>query len=64
MVEGKRDKADEAYGKEEGLIKNEYTLTFVPSKDASASDYQRLTLTTEKKGVFPLVQQGVATTLQ
>ena len=64
MVEGKRDKADEAYAKIEALIKDQYTLTFVPTKDATASDYQRITLTTDKKGVYPLIQQGLASSLQ
>jgi VWFA-related protein len=58
MVEGKRDKADESYNKLVDLLKNQYTLTFVPTKEAADSDFQRISLTTEKKGVYPLVQQG------
>jgi hypothetical protein len=58
MVEGKRDKADEAFNKIVDLLKNQYTLTFVPTKEAADSDFQRLSLTTEKKGVYPLIQQG------
>lgn len=58
MIEGKRDKADEAYNKLIALLKNQYTLTFVPTKDAADSAFQHLTLTTEKKNVYPLVQEG------
>jgi VWFA-related protein len=58
MVEGKRDKGDEAYNKLAALLKSQYTLTFVPSKAAQDSDFQRISLTTEKKGVYPLVQEG------
>lgn len=58
MVEGKHDKADEAFNKLANLLKNQYTLTFVPTQDAAASAFQRLSLTTQKKGVYPLVQQG------
>ena len=58
MVEGKRDKGDEAYNKLADLLKNQYTLTFVPTKAAQDSDFQRISLTTEKKGVYPLVQEG------
>lgn len=60
MVEGKRDKADEAYNKLLDLLHNQYTLTFIPTKDAQDSDFQRLTLTTLKKDVYPLIQQGLA----
>ncbi|MGC2620459.1 MAG: VWA domain-containing protein, partial [Acidobacteriaceae bacterium] len=58
MIEGKRDKADESYNKLIALIKNQYSLTFVPTKDAADSAFQHLTLTTEKKNVYPLVQEG------
>lgn len=58
MVEGKRDKADEAYAKLVALLKNQYSLTFVPTKDAADSAFQHLTLTTEKKNVYPLIQEG------
>lgn len=58
MVEGKHDKADEAYNKIADLLKNRYSLTFVPTKAAQDSDFQRITLTTEKKGVYPKVQGG------
>lgn len=58
MVEGKHDKADEAFNKIANLLKNQYTLTFVPTQEAAASAFQRISLTTEKKNVWPLVQQG------
>ncbi|HEY6448951.1 MAG TPA: VWA domain-containing protein [Acidobacteriaceae bacterium] len=58
MIEGKHDKSDEAFTKLVALLHNQYTLTFVPTTDASASAYQRLSLTTLKKGVYPLVQEG------
>jgi VWFA-related protein len=58
MIEGKRDKGDEAYAKLSALLKNQYTITFVPTKDAADSAFQHLTLTTEKKNVYPLVQEG------
>ena len=58
MVEGKRDKGDEAYNKIADLLKNQYTLTFVPSKAAQDSDFQRISLTSEKKDVYPKVQEG------
>jgi VWFA-related protein len=58
MVEGKRDKGDDAYNKITDLLKNQYSLTFVPTKAAQDSDFQRITLTTEKKNVFPKVQEG------
>jgi VWFA-related protein len=58
MVEGKRDKGDDSYNKIADLLKNRYSLTFVPTKAAQDSDFQRITLTTEKKNVFPKVQEG------
>lgn len=57
MIEGKHDKADEAYSKLENLLKNQYILTFTPDQSADASSYHRLALTTKKKGVYPLLQQ-------
>lgn len=59
MIEGKRDKSDEAFNKLLALLHSQYTLTFVPTKDAQDSDSQRLVLATEKKGVYPLMQQGI-----
>jgi VWFA-related protein len=64
MIEGKHDKADEAFNKLANLLKNQYTLSFVPTTDAAASAFQRITLTTQKKGVYPLVQQGYSASQQ
>ncbi|HKR27959.1 MAG TPA: VWA domain-containing protein [Acidobacteriaceae bacterium] len=58
MVEGKHDKADEAFNRIANLLKNQYTLSFVPTQEAAASAFERITLTTERKNVWPLVQQG------
>jgi VWFA-related protein len=58
MTEGKRDKSDDSFNKLVALLHNQYTLTFVPTQNAADSSFQRLTLTTEKKGVYPLMQQG------
>jgi VWFA-related protein len=58
MIEGKRDKGDDSYNKIADLLKNQYSLTFVPTKAAQDSDFQRISLTTEKKGVYPKVQEG------
>lgn len=58
MIEGKKDKADDAYSKLIALLKTQYTLSYTPSKEASDSAYHRLVLTTNKKDVYPLVQQG------
>ena len=57
MIEGKHDKADEAYEKLGNLLKNQYILTFTPDQGADAPSYHRLSLTTTKKGVYPLLQQ-------
>ncbi len=57
MIEGKHDKADESYSKLESLLKNQYMLSFTPDQGADASSYHRLTLSTTKKGVYPLIQQ-------
>ena len=58
MIEGKRDKSDEAYNKLIDLLQHQYTMTFVPTKDAADSQFQRISLTTLKKDVYPLVQEG------
>lgn len=58
MIEGRRDKADEAYEKLVALLKNQHTISYIPSKDAIDSSYHRISLTAKKKGVYPLVQEG------
>jgi hypothetical protein len=61
MVEGKKDKADESYGKLQALLKNQYTLTYTPDKDASESVSHHLSLTSKKNEVWALVQQDYST---
>jgi VWFA-related protein len=58
MIEGRKDKADEAYSRLAALLKNQYTISFVPDKDAAASDFHRISLTANKKDVWALVQEG------
>ena len=57
MVEGKKDKADESYARVTALLKNQYTLSWAPDKDASDSVSHHLTLTSKKADVWALVQQ-------
>jgi VWFA-related protein len=57
MVEGKKDKADDGFGKLGALLKNQYTLSYTPDKDASDSVSHHLTLTSKKNEVWTLVQQ-------
>jgi VWFA-related protein len=61
MVEGKKDKADEAYGKVTALLKNQYTLSYTPDKDASESVSHHLSLTSKKGDIWTLVQQDYST---
>lgn len=61
MVEGKRDKADESFAKLTALLKNQYTLSWTPDKDAAGSASHHLTLTSKKNEVWALVQQDYST---
>jgi VWFA-related protein len=61
MVEGKKDKADEAYGKITALLKERYTLSYTPDKDASESVSHHLSLTPKKNDIWTLVQQDYST---
>jgi VWFA-related protein len=61
MVEGRKDKADEAYGKIIALLKNQYTLKYTPDKDASESVSHHLTLTSKKNDIWAIVQQDYST---
>ena len=61
MVEGRKDKADEAYGKIIALLKNQYTLKYTPDKDASQSVSHHLTLTSKKNDIWAIVQQDFST---
>ena len=61
VVEGKRDKADESFAKLTALLKNQYTLSWTPDKDAADSVSHHLTLTSKKNDVWALVQQDYST---
>lgn len=62
MVEGRRDKADDSYNKLMGLLKNQYTLSYVPSSDAAPSTSHHLTLNvTKKNDIWAIVQQDYST---
>jgi VWFA-related protein len=61
MVEAKKDKADEAYGRIEALLKNQYTLSYAPDKDASQSASHHLSLTSKKGDIWTIVQQDYST---
>jgi VWFA-related protein len=61
MVEGKKDKADDSYAKISALLKNQYTLSYAPDKDAADSVSHHLTLTSKKTDVWALVQQDYST---
>jgi VWFA-related protein len=61
MIEGKKDKADEAYNKLTALLKNQYTVTYTPDKDASESVSHHLSLTSKKGDIWTLVQQDYST---
>jgi len=57
MVEGKKDKADEAYNKISALLKNQYTLSYTPDKEAADSVSHHLVLTSKKNDVWTIMQQ-------
>lgn len=57
MIEGRKDHADEAYGKVMALLKNQYTLSYAPDQAASQSASHHLTLTSKKGDIWTLVQQ-------
>ncbi len=61
MVEARKDKADDAYGKVIALLKNQYTLSYTPDKDAAESVSHHLTLTPKKNDIWALVQQDYST---
>jgi VWFA-related protein len=61
MIEGKKDKADEAYNKLGALLKNQYTVTYTPDKDAAESVSHHLSLTSKKADIWTLVQQDYST---
>jgi VWFA-related protein len=57
MVEGRRDKADDAYNKLAALLKYQYTLTWTPDQEASQSKTHHLQMSTKKNDVWAIVQQ-------
>jgi hypothetical protein len=61
MIEGKKDKADESFARVTSLLKNQYTLSWTPDKDAADSVSHHLTLTSKKNDVWALVQQDYST---
>ncbi len=61
MIEGKKDKADESFARVTALLKNQYTLSWTPDKDAADSVSHHLTLTSKKNDVWALVQQDYST---
>lgn len=61
MVEGRKDKADEAYAKLTALLKSQYTLSYTPDKDAAESVSHHITLTPKKNNVWALVQEDYST---
>jgi VWFA-related protein len=60
MIEGKRDKADDAFNKLSALLKYQYTLTYAPDQDASQSKSHHLNLNSKKNDVWTIVQQDYA----
>jgi len=62
MVEARKDKADEAYNKLGALLKNQFTLAYVPDKAASESVSHHVVLTVKKRDdVWALVQEDYST---
>lgn len=56
MVEGRKDKADDAFQKISALLKNQYAITWTPTPDASQSPAHHVTLTSKKNEVWAIVQ--------
>ncbi len=57
MVEGRKDKAEEAYNKIGALLKNRYTVTWAPDKDTGDSASHHLSLSPKKGDIWTLIQQ-------
>jgi VWFA-related protein len=62
MLEGRRDKADEAYNRLAALLKYQYTLTYTPDTTDTVSHH--LSLTSKKKNTWAIVQQNYTTSVQ
>ncbi|HEX4039996.1 MAG TPA: VWA domain-containing protein [Acidobacteriaceae bacterium] len=56
MIEGRKDKADDAFQKISALIKDQYAITWTPTPDASQSPAHHITLNTKKSEVWAIVQ--------
>ncbi len=61
MVEGRKDKADEAYAKISALLKYQYAITWVPNAAAAQFPSHHITLTSKKNDVWALVQSDFST---
>lgn len=61
MVEGKRDKADQAYDKLLALLQHPYLITWKPDAKTADLAYHRLALTTDKRNVWAIMQTGLTT---
>lgn len=61
MVEGKRDKADDAYNRLLALLQHSYLITWKPDAKTADLSYHRLALTTDKKNVWSVMQTGLTT---
>lgn len=61
MVEGKKDKADEAFAKISALLKNQYAVTWVPNAAAAQFSSHHITLTPKKNDVWTIVQADFST---
>jgi VWFA-related protein len=61
MVEGKRDKADQAYDKIVALLQHPYLIVWKPDAKTADLTYHRLALNTDKKNVWAIMQTGLTT---
>lgn len=61
MVEGKKDKADDAYAKIAALLKNQYSITWVPNSAAAQFSSHHITLTVKKNDIWAITQTDLST---
>lgn len=64
MVEARPDKADKAYDKIVALLQHPYRITWKPDAKTANISYHRLSLSTDKKNVWAIMQTGLTTGLQ
>ncbi len=64
MVEGKRDKADQAYDRLNALLQHPYVIAWRPDAKTAGLAYHRLSLTTDRKNVWAIIQTGLTTGAQ